>query len=154
MWQDIDVYLENKDRIKNLNSFLYSSKNADPNNIANDHFKVIYGEFKQSFEPGTYYGSGSTIPIAFQHACVMGCSPIIILGYDCLYRNGITNFYGNNKRHNDKTLENCNRGLSWIKKVSVDKKVMILNSKEELDNIVSSLNKQKNILKRLKEQHV
>jgi hypothetical protein len=63
-------------------------------------------------------GRGSTGPLAYQLACVLGCNPIVLLGYDCKYRQGKTDFWGKNRFHKPHTLKNCSRGLQWIKRVA------------------------------------
>ena len=53
--------------------------------------------------------------IAFQVAVLFGCSPIIMLGFDCGYRDGMTNCYGNNPAHDEETLPNCLAAARFIR---------------------------------------
>tara|TARA_Y100000310_G_scaffold275978_1_gene292797 strand:+ start:9032 stop:9364 length:333 start_codon:yes stop_codon:yes gene_type:complete len=53
--------------------------------------------------------------IAFQIAHILGCDPIILLGIDCCYRKGLTNFFGINKHHIPGTLINCKKAIEFMK---------------------------------------
>jgi len=48
----------------------------------------------------------------------MGCSSLVLLGCDCSYKNGNTDFYGNNKEHSTSTLSNFSAAMEWVKKDS------------------------------------
>jgi len=61
------------------------------------------------------YGRGSTGPLAVELAVAMGCRPIILLGMDCQVQAGKTDFYGENKHWLQHTIENCDRGLNFLK---------------------------------------
>lgn len=137
MWQDIDIYLENKEKFKELKSIFYVRNVANPANLGYN-FILQEGMYKIPDNPSTLIGRGTTGPLAFQLAYTLGCNPIILLGCNCKYKENKTNFYGNNKKHNSFTLENCNIGLRWIKSLKTDRKIIICseNNTQTLEDIL------------------
>ena len=126
MWQDIELWITERKFLNKLKAVKYCRDVADPENIAY-HFKLSNGGYKIPKDPLLLCGRGSTGPLAFQLACLLGCSPIILLGYDCKYRGKKTDFWGKNRFHKPHTLTNCSRGLKWIKATSDNNNIEIIN---------------------------
>jgi len=119
LWQDIEFWHSERKQIVRLSSIKVCRNTADPQNRFY-HFRQQPGDFAVPKHPGCLYGMGTTGPIAVQFAHALGCNPIILLGMDCKVRDGKTDFYGNNKYHKPHTMENCSRGLNWVKKNITD----------------------------------
>jgi hypothetical protein len=115
LWQDPETWFDHKADIARLKSIKFCRDISDPKGLYY-HFRLAPGGFSLPQNPSTLHGSGASGPLAFQLAYVLGCDPIILLGFDCSYSSGKTNFYGKNRRHKPHTLSNCSRGLQWIKK--------------------------------------
>jgi len=129
LWQDIEFFYSSRKILPSLKSILFSRDTSDPLNIAM-HFTLQTGGFKLPRNPSILHGMGATGPLAFQTAYVLGCNPIILLGFDCMYKDGMTDFYGVNRFHKPHTLKTCKRGLKWIKNCQFERK--IINCSENL----------------------
>jgi len=127
IWQDIELWMTERANLTNLKAIKYSSTNADPRGIAYQ-FKLMPGPYRIPPNPMVLFGQGSTGPLAFQLAYCLGCSPIILLGYDCKCIEGNTDFYGVNKHHKSHTMPNCKKGLRWINKCNA--KTRVINCSE------------------------
>ena len=68
--------------------------------------------------------------LAFQFAYAIGCSPIVLLGMDCCYRNkgNTTDYYGKNLSHRSGMLKRCKTQLDWV--MSQCKAIDIINCSE------------------------
>lgn len=114
IWQDKEIFNENKEAIKSLQAIKFCPSNLDKKGEFHN-FRLMQNFYRLPHSPFVLFGkNGSTGVLAFELAFVLGCNPIILLGMDCKYRNGKTDFYGVNKFHNSSSLNNCSRGLSWI----------------------------------------
>ena len=113
MWQDIELWLTERGEMNKLKAVKYSRNASDPRGIAYQ-FKLMPGPYRIPPNPMILFGAGSTGPLAFELAACLGCSPVILLGFDCQYRDGQTDFYGKNAHHKSHTLPNCSKGLRWI----------------------------------------
>lgn len=112
MWQDIQLYLEMRKEIENCNSILYCKQHIKTMHFKNFH---LFGkDFQLTNDPKKLYGVGSTGPLAFQLAKILGCKPIIILGCDGQIINGKTSFYGVNTNWSRVTQMNCMKGLLFM----------------------------------------
>jgi hypothetical protein len=114
MWQDIECWYTHRTPICNTSAIKFCTRHSDPHNKFY-HYKLEGGGFRLPSTPSMLNGSGSTGPLAFQLAWVLGCNPIILLGMDCRIINNKTDFYGNNPFHKSHTMSACNRGLNWIR---------------------------------------
>jgi hypothetical protein len=113
LWQDIEFWYNHKYEVQKLEALKYCTLTSDPPGKYY-HFKITGGAFNLTKSCDRLYGRGSSAPLAVQLAKCLGCNPIILLGYDCKYSNGKTDFYGNNPYHKPHTLTNCKRGLKWV----------------------------------------
>lgn len=139
IWQDFNVYSENVEEFKKLKCIFYSRNIANPADLGYN-FVLEEGQYKLPENPAFLYGRGSTGPLAFQLAYSLGCNPIILLGCNCKYKNNKTDFYGNNKYHNEFTLKNCNIGLKWMKSLKIDRKIIFLPDENlKLEDILETL---------------
>lgn len=116
LWQDISLWNSEYQKLHNTQALKVSRDVSDPRKIYyNFHLKG--GGYK--FDPSTthiLHGRGSTGPLAVQLAVAMGCRPIVLLGMDCKRgKNGRSDFYGENKYWTEATLENCIKGLVFIR---------------------------------------
>jgi len=116
MWQDIECWYTHRIPICNTSAVKFCTRASDPHNKFY-HFKLESGGYKLPHSPTMLAGHGSTGPLAFQLAWLMGCNPIVLLGMDCKYQGGKTDFYGKNPFHKPHTLSACVKGLNWIKSV-------------------------------------
>lgn len=114
MWQDIQMWNSEKNKISNSKSLRICSNVSDPRNVFLN-FKVKSGNFKFGNEPSILHGTGNTTALAAQLAINLGCSGLVFLGTDCKYQSGKTDFYGNNKDHKSYTLKMCDTAMKWIR---------------------------------------
>jgi hypothetical protein len=146
MWQDIEFFYSKRKILPNLKSILFCRDSSDPINLAY-HFSLESGGFHVPRNASVLMGRGSTGPLAFQLAYVLGCDPIILLGFDCKSRDGKTDFYGVNKFHKPYTMNACRRGLKWIRDCQHDRKVIncsdnsIFEETKKLADIIEELSK-------------
>ena len=129
MWQDIELMYSEKHLLPKLDAIKYCRDKADLQGRF-FHFKLKNGPYKLPESADVLYGRGSSGPLAFQLAYILGCSPIIMLGMDCKYVPGKTDFYGKNPHHRPHTLRNCSKGIDWIKRVTASKKIKTINCSE------------------------
>jgi hypothetical protein len=152
LWQDIEFWFDPKVRsvLPDVKSIKYCRGSADPRGLAY-HFKLMPGPFKLPPNPMTLFGFGATGPLAFQLAYTLGCYPIILIGYDCHYKNGKTDFYGTNSDHSDHTLANCSRGLKWIKKCDTHEFIRVINCSD--NKVFKERQTVKSVVDSLPEKH-
>lgn len=152
IWQDVELWLTERGDLNKLNAIKYSRNGSDPRGVAYQ-FKLVPGQYRIPPNPMILFGSGSTGPLAFELASCLGCSPIVLLGFDCKYRGTQTDFYGTNPHHKGSTLPNCSRGLKWIS--TYEKTAQVINCSDNdyfeksytLADIVERLEK-KDVLKK------
>ena len=144
MWQDIELWLTEREKILKLKAIKYARDTADPRRIGYS-FKLGNGPFKVPTSASVLYGRGATAPLAFQLAYVLGCNPIVLVGCDCCYQGGETNFYGKNRFHKQHTLRNCNRGLRWIRDCQKERTIIncsnnsVFSERENFDDVIKRL---------------
>jgi hypothetical protein len=115
-WQDVSLWQSEKVAVLKSSAIQVCRDIADPQHrFYNFRLRTSDG-FRMTESPHMLYGSGATGPLAVEFACAMGCNPIVLIGFDCKYRNAKTDFYGVNPFHRDHTLINCTKGLKWIHK--------------------------------------
>jgi hypothetical protein len=136
MWQDPELWYSAKHRINRLEAIKFCRDTADPKGRFY-HFKLTRGSFRLPDSPRTLFGFGSTGPLAFQLAHIMGCAPIVLLGMDCRYFDGKTDFYGKNPSHKPHTLKMCRGGLEWIKQASAHCDVINCSHNDVFEDSVS-----------------
>lgn len=149
-WQDIELWYTERKRLMKTNALKVCRDASDPQNRF-FHYKLTGGEFKLPDHPGELYGSGATGPLAIQFAYALGCNPIIIIGMDCEKRGMNTDFYGRNRHHKPHTMENCRKGLKWVKSTFDSLDVDLVNCSAEnkfmpyvpLKEIIAMLDKDK-----------
>ncbi|MFW6173211.1 MAG: hypothetical protein ACOC5T_05650 [Elusimicrobiota bacterium] len=152
LWQDIEFWHDKKVRKKlpKIKSIKYCRSSADPRGLAY-HFKLMAGPFKLPPNPMTLFGFGATGPLAFQLAYALGCYPITLIGFDCKYKNGKTDFYGINPDHKKHTLANCTRGLRWIMKCNELSHVKVINCSD--NSIFRERRSVKEVVESLPDKH-
>ena len=123
MWQDAEMWWNHRAQLMRLKALKYCRDISDPGGKCH-HFKLNNGYYKIPTHPAVLYGRGSTGPLAFQLAYCLGCDPIVLLGMDCKYIDGKTDFYGKNPSHKPHTLRLCSRGLTWIQKNNMGRNVI------------------------------
>jgi hypothetical protein len=114
LWQDIGLWNTEHQNLHNLQCLKVCRDISDPRHIYYN-FYLRGGPFRFDTKTHIMNGRGSTGPIAVEFAYALGCKPIIILGMDCKNRDGKTDFYGNNPHWTPHTLENCSKGLKFVK---------------------------------------
>lgn len=146
MWQDIEFFYSKRKILSSLKSILFCRDTSDPMNLAY-HFSLEGGGFSLPRNASVLYGRGSTGPLAFQLAYILGCNPIVLLGFDCKSRDGKTDFYGINKFHKTHTMNSCKRGLKWLKDCQFERKIincsdnLVFSERSKLTDVVEELKK-------------
>lgn len=142
MWQDRQVWTRDKKQLQMQKAIKICAPTADPKNLFL-HFKVGTNPFRFSMNPYNLHGRGNTGVLAAQFAVALGCSALVLLGMDCQYSNGKTDFYGKNIDHRPYTLKMCRNAMTWLKKNSP---VPVYNcseidlwSKQELVRVIEKL---------------
>lgn len=148
LWQDASLWFSERDKILKSESIKLCTKHSDPDNRFS-HFELKKGDFGIPDSFNTLIGSGSTAPLAVQLSILLGCNPIVLLGFDCKYREDRTDFYGNNRFHNNKTLSQCLSGLLWIKNYVSPMKTIISCS----DNCIFERKSVKNVVDNIDVKH-
>jgi len=139
-WQDSHLWLTEKAGILESKSIKICRDISDPQNRFN-HFRLrTTDNFRLPDGPQLLYGKGATGPLAFQFAYALGCDPIVLIGFDCKYRNGKTDFYGINKNHKAYTLNNCTRGLQWMANLRTERKIINCSDNDVFSNRVTLKN--------------
>lgn len=116
LWQDISLWNSEYQQLHSTQAIKVSRDVSDPRRVYyNFHLKS--GGYR--FDPDTthiFHGRGSTGPLAVQLAVAMGCRPIVLLGMDCQRgTDGKSDFWGENKYWTSETLDNCYKGLVFLK---------------------------------------
>jgi len=116
LWQDVSLWTTDYHRIHNTQALKVARDIADPRRIYyNFHLKGGPYKFDRT-KSHVLYGRGSSGPLAVQLAVSMGCNPIILLGMDCKRGpQGESDFYGDNPHWLPHTLDQCDRGLKFLK---------------------------------------
>lgn len=141
IWQDIQMWNSEKSKISNNKSLRICSNASDPRNVFLN-FKVKSGNFKFGNNPSILHGTGNTTALAVQLAINMGCSDIVLLGTDCKYQSGKTDFYGKNKDHKSYTLKMCDTAMKWIRdNCPVPVHNCSMNKLWDRENLVDIINK-------------
>jgi len=144
MWQDSELWWNHRTEISRLKAVKFCRDISDPKGRFY-HFKLTTGNFELPETPSILFGRGATGPVAFQLAYILGCNPIILLGMDCCYYNGKTNFYGKNPSHKPHTLVNCKKGLTWMKKCPSGRKIIncsnnnVFEERRDLNDVVKEI---------------
>lgn len=123
LWQDPELWYGEKHRIPKTQSIKYCRYEADVTGRF-FHFKLTVGDFELPECASRLHGRGSSGPLAFQLAYILGCDPIILIGMDCCYVEGKTDYYGNNYHHKPHTLRACKKGLIWMRDCPSNRKVI------------------------------
>ena len=124
IWQDLALWVQEKKKVKKSRAIKYC-REASETRGGYYTFQLRERESKLSHSTTTLYGRGSSGAIAYQFVHALKCDPIILVGMDCVYKNGKTDFYGNNPMHRGHTLPACVKGLKFIRDNS--KKRTIIN---------------------------
>jgi hypothetical protein len=102
----------NKDEIQKTDSIKVTRKGMVKSNLFPDYlFFVLYGDRRTSYPPTCtaerLAGQNITHGVAVQFAEAMMPSHIILLGVDCQFRDGKTDYYGKNRFHRNDMLQRC-----------------------------------------------
>lgn len=145
MWQDASLVTTEREKMASLTAIRVCRNIADVDGRSFQYRLQQNEAFRLPHRADVLYGGGATGPLAFQLAHIMGCDPIVLIGFDCKYRGGRTDFYGINPHHHPTTLPNCSRGLHWIAKVESGRRIINCSEGEEfpkrerLADVVASL---------------
>jgi len=146
-FQDMSLWWTERKVLVKQKSIILCRNRADPENKF-FHFLLLGGQYDlpKDGNPSALIGRGSSGPLAFQIAFYLGCSPIVLLGMDCRYRDGKTDFFGVNTMHREKsTLKNCKLGLEWIRDCNCGREVIncsdnkVFDHRRKLKEVLSSL---------------
>lgn len=149
MWQDKEVFKENPKAIRSLKAIKFCEHRFDRKSEFYN-FRAAPGHYRLPFSPVLLFGkNGSTGALAFELAFALGCSPIVLLGMDCRYRNEKTDFFGVNKYHTGNSLNICSRGLAWIASCQTAADIISCNPAKRikqistLESVISSVQSSK-----------
>ena len=134
LWQDLQLWHTNKHDLLKTSAIKYCRDKADIQGRFY-HFKLTIGDFSLPESASVLHGRGSSGPLAFQLAYILGCNPIVLLGMDCCYRDNKTNFYGVNPMHKPHTLRNCRKGIKWVSACKCDRDVFNCSDNNEFDTV-------------------
>ena len=122
IWQDLALWTQEKSKVKKLQAlkFVRFGGGGDFDNKDYIFFHLKGKDSSISGDPSILMGRGSSGPLSFQLAYMLGCNPIVLLGMDCKYKElkpgkYQTDYYGINPMHRSHTLPNCRRGLKFMK---------------------------------------
>ncbi len=145
-WQDIGLWNDCRKKILRLKSIKVATKDSDPKCVA-VRFNAVDANPAFLMKPYKLYGRGNSGVLAVQMAVALGCSPIVLFGFDGRCINGKTDFYGDNEHHNCRTMRMSMKYLKWIKKKCP---VPVVNcsdnglwEKTDISSILSNLNEYK-----------
>ena len=133
IWQDLQLWHTDKHRILKTQAIKYCRDKADIQGRFY-HFKLSTGDYDLPDSPSLLKGRGSTGPLAFQLAYLLGCDPIAIVSMDCCYRDDKTDFYGVNPMHKPHTLRNCIKGLEWIRDCKCGRRIINCSENKVFDD--------------------
>ena len=122
LFQDLQLWHTDKHRILKSNAIKYCRDRADIQGRFY-HFKLATGDYCIPKNALMLHGRGSSGPLAFQLAHILGCDPVVLVAMDCRYEDDMTDFYGVNPMHKPHTLRNCTKGLKWIRDVKGEKNI-------------------------------
>ncbi len=119
-WQDRTVWATAKKEIQKSGSIKVTRKGMVKPNLFPDYlFFVLQGSRKTAYPPNCQttklQGQNITHGVTAQFAEAMSPSHIIFLGVDCQFRDGKTDFYGNNRFHRKDMLTRCAEVTQGIK---------------------------------------
>lgn len=111
-WQDKEMLRSHKQEIDRCPSVKVCRDNIDSNSDYTNFF-LDYDPYRFHKTPWHLYGRGCSGGIAVQMAVAMGAKSVVILGCDCNYINGKTDFYGKNKFHRPHSVVYFRRVMQW-----------------------------------------
>lgn len=114
LWQDKEVWVKDKKGVLKQRAIKVCRDEIDSKGLF-ANFSLSKGRFKFGSDPSRLHGRGNTGALAAQLAVAIGCSSIVLIGMDCKYSKGKTDFYGKNTDHKPYTLRMCNRAMKWIR---------------------------------------
>jgi hypothetical protein len=114
-WQDPEINKSYRDEIERLASIKVCRDKCDSSS-AFTNFSLEHDPYRFHKTPWRLYGRGCSGGIAIQMAVAMGVRAVVLLGCDCSYISGKTDFYGINKFHNAMTLERFNKAMLFTAK--------------------------------------
>ena len=114
-WQDVELWRQESRRVVACNSIKVSRDHSDPQKLF-INYKLKLNPPMFNHTPELLHGRGNSCMIAVQFAVALGCSPIVMVGTDCKYQDGKTDFYGKNPDHKPYTLRMCEVAMTWVKK--------------------------------------
>lgn len=113
-WQDKEITKSYYEEICKCPSIkvcrdIYDYSSSFTNYSLNNEF------YKFHKTPWHLYGRGCSGGLAIQLAYSMGFDSIVLIGCDCKYIDGKTDFYGKNNFHKPHTLVHFNQAMKWVK---------------------------------------
>jgi len=111
-WQDRTVWFTSKKEIDKTDSIKVTRKGMVKPNLHPDYLFFALSGNRNSAYPANpqaekLVGQNITTGVTAQFAEAMSPSHIILLGVDCQFRDGQTDFYGNNRFHRKDMLQRC-----------------------------------------------
>lgn len=115
MWQDENLYKDGWEDILSSPAIKFCRKQINKENRF-ETFELITGNFRLTSDPSKLYGNGCSGVLGVELAVAMGASAVVLLGMDCEYSDGKTDFYGVNTDHTSHSTEGFHAGMRWVKK--------------------------------------
>lgn len=115
LWQDTSLM---EDGLENILSCSAIKVCRDRCNIDNQFttFRSEGAKYRLADKPNVLHGFGCSGALGIELAVVMGASSVVLLGMDCDYQDGKTDFYGVNADHGRYTVKNFHAAMSWVAK--------------------------------------
>jgi len=148
IWQDLALWTQEKKRVLKTKAIKYC-REASETQGGFYTFKLSGREPKLPHTTNHLYGRGSSGTITYQFVHALKCNPIILVGMDCRYKDGKTDFYGTNSMHRSHTLPACKAGLKFIRKNSQDRTIIncsknkVFPERKTIEEVIETLGEKK-----------
>jgi hypothetical protein len=117
MWQDRGLMADGIENILDCSAIKVCRDRCDKDGQFTT-FSLKGPSYKMTDRPNVLYGFGCSGVLGIELAVSMGASSVVLLGMDCDYQDGKTDFYGTNADHNRFTVKNFHSAMSWAAKNS------------------------------------
>ena len=113
LWQDAELLKTDKESVLQSRSIKVCRDISDTDRRFN-HFSIDGKQDSFGTDPSRLAVHGCSGVLAIQMAAAMGASNIVLLGMDCDYSGGKTDFYGTNVDHKSHTVSCFHTAMRWV----------------------------------------
>ena len=115
LWQDAELLKTDEESILLSHSIKLCRDISDTDRRFN-HFSISNKQDRFGTDPSMLAMHGCSGALAVQVAAAMGANAIVLLGMDCDYSGGKTDFYGTNVDHKPHTVSCFHLAMKWVEK--------------------------------------